>query len=122
MRRALPFLFVIMFIGCLSSSAFAWGRRGHGIVAEIAFQFLDSADKEKIRSYLGDMSLIDAANWMDEVRGTSAYEYTAPWHYVDFPKGTDYQPTDQPNLVNAITQAMKELEQGKGINERANTV
>lgn len=56
------------------------------------------------------MSLEEAANWLDEVRSDPKYSYTAPWHYVDFPKGTMYQPTNQPNIVNALTHIIAELD------------
>lgn len=109
-RLILSFLWVLVLLCCVTPSVFAWGRRGHDIVAEIAFRYLDSADKEKIRTYLDGMSLMDAANWLDEVRSDPNYSNTAPWHYVDFPKGTSYMPTDQPNIVNALSNAIKELD------------
>lgn len=86
MRFAVSIFFVLIILCNSASSAFAWGSRGHHIVAEIAFRFLASADKEKIMSYLNDMTIEDASTWLDEIRSDPKYVYTAPWHYVDYPE------------------------------------
>jgi hypothetical protein len=108
MKRMLSPFFVICF--CLSiSSVFAWGKKGHAIVAEIAFHYLDSTDKVKIMSYLQGMTIEDAANWMDEVKANAKYSYTASWHYINIPKGGLYVPTDKPNIVNALNATYDDL-------------
>ena len=40
-----------------------------------------------MKDLLGDATLVDVANWADEVRG--ARGETAPWHYVDVPIEAD---------------------------------
>src|SRR4051812_25363044 len=61
------------------------------------------------------MSIEEASTWMDEVRSQPQYKFTAPWHYVDFPVGTSYQPTDEPNVVNALTHAINALQKSNAL-------
>ena len=98
-RQLVLFLYLLL---AFQLHCFAWGKRGHNIVAEIAFHYLSDNDKAKLLSYLQGMSIEEASTWMDEVINQPRYKYTAPWHYVDFPAGTNYQPTDKANVVNAV--------------------
>jgi hypothetical protein len=56
------------------------------------------------------MTIEQASTWMDEVRNETQYRNTSPWHYVDFPPGANYHPTDEPNIVNALTHAISALQ------------
>ena len=68
------------------SSAFAWGKTGHRVVAAIADTQLSGLARAHIREILGPgETLDDAANWPDEMRSDPAifWQRTAsPWHYV----------------------------------------
>ncbi len=102
--------FIVVFICCLHlSSAFAWGRKGHSIVAEIAFHNLSKEDSAKIMSYLQGMTLAAAANYMDDVRSDPKYSYTSTWHYLNIPKGGLYIPNDSANIVNALNATIDDL-------------
>jgi hypothetical protein len=55
------------------------------------------------------MPVDTAANWMDIVRSDADYDFMKPWHYVDFPKGQSYWPSDEPNIVNRLITAYYDL-------------
>ena len=57
-----------LFLLFATLNSFAWGRKGHTIVAEIAFSYLDEPTKKNVLSYLDGMTLEEAANWMDDIK------------------------------------------------------
>jgi len=86
--------------GC--SPAFAWGCKGHQIVALIAEnhlnpnthtmvkEILDAAPIDSaLKRYCGESGLdafVDSSTWADDER--SIRPETAPWHYLDIPRGS----------------------------------
>ena len=93
-----------------TGKSWAWGKRGHGLVAEVAFSLLDSATKERVHRYFADLTIEQAANWMDDVRSDHHYDYMKQWHYLDVDKGQTYQPTNEPNVLNELDLAIKQLQ------------
>ena len=73
----------------IPATSFGWGRDGHRIIGHIAEQFLTPNARAAVRDLLGDASLAEVSTWADEVRGTPAYRWTAPMHYVNSPPGSD---------------------------------
>jgi hypothetical protein len=70
----------------MPSSAFAWGAKGHQIVALIAEAHLDAGTRDKIKAILAkNDTLAKASIWPDEVR--KALPQMNPLHYVDVPRG-----------------------------------
>ena len=94
----------------LPQSSFAWGSKGHQLVADIAAHFLDDSTKKKVQSYLGNISFEEAATWMDDNRSNSYYDFMKPWHYLDIEKGQDYKPSMEKNLVTVLNAAIVQLE------------
>ena len=88
----------------------AWGREGHQIVAKLAMLQLSESTKQKVLKVLGDMTPEQASTWMDEVRSTPQYKYTAPWHYADAEKGEMYQPAAGGDVITALNNAYNELQ------------
>ena len=66
--------------------ALAWGKTGHRVVAAIADTQLSGLARAHVREILGPgESLVDAANWPDEMRSDPAIFWqktSTPWHYV----------------------------------------
>ncbi len=89
--------------------AHAWGAKGHAIVAEIAWRFLDDSTKQKIQGYLGNLTIQEAANWMDDSKSNSYFDYMRTWHYVNIDKGQAYKPSGERNSVTIIYSALTEL-------------
>ncbi len=68
--------------------SWGWGREGHQIVAAVAEDHLDETTKVMIQSLIGNNHLYSIASWADDVRRDRPN--TAPWHYVDIPRGSTY--------------------------------
>jgi hypothetical protein len=89
------------------SSVFAWGAKGHQIVALIAEAHLSASTRDKIKAILPkNDTLAKASVWPDEVR--KALPQMNLLHYVDVPRGaTTYdRERDCPQrncIVEAIT-------------------
>ena len=66
--------------------------------------------RHNVLKVLEGMSIDTATNWMDIVRSNSDYDFMKPWHYVDYPKGSQYQVTNGDNIVNRLLWTYKELE------------
>src|SRR5258708_5870805 len=88
---------IIVFTG-IAKNSFAWGKKGHELTGTVAWYFLDDSTRKIVKDYLG-MSFEDAANWMDDVRSNSYFEFQRKWHYVDFNKGEQYKPTGERDLM-----------------------
>lgn len=103
------FLFCIMILLTSNIKSFAWGKTGHALVAEVAFKFLDSTTQKIVKKYLGNLTIEEAANWMDEQKGNSYYNYMRSWHYINLDKGTKYAPSAERNSMTVIHSAFSEL-------------
>lgn len=76
----------------ISSNAFSWGADGHKIIAMLADAQLSPAARKEVTRLLAlepGETLASISTWADERRNPA----TAPWHYVNFPRGNcNYQP------------------------------
>ena len=80
-RRIYIVTFAVLLI--MLSSGFAWGAKGHQIVALIAEAHLDASTRDKIKAILRkNDTLAKASIWPDEVR--KALPQLNPLHYVDY--------------------------------------
>jgi len=89
--------------------SFAWGHKGHAIVAEVAFQYIDAATKANVMKLLDGMSIEDAANWMDAIKSDQANDYMKPYHYIDIEKGGKEMPAGD-NIVTTLQKTLKDLD------------
>jgi hypothetical protein len=89
---------------------FAWGKKGHQLVAEVAFHFLDSATRAAVLKDLGHLSFEEASTWMDDMRSDHFYDYMRTWHYLDLDKDSVYHPTAERNILTILHSAIRELE------------
>ena len=111
-KKILVLSFVVLALNTPSKS-FAWGSRGHQLVAKIAFKYLDENTQNIVKHYLKRISIEDAATWMDDNRSNNYYDYMKSWHYIDIPRDSVYKPTSEGNIVtvlNSIILAMKHKE------------
>ena len=109
MKKCIFFSLSVLTILSIPARSFAWGAKGHGLVAEIAFHFLDDSTQQKVKKYLGGLSIEEAASWMDDSRSNSYYDYMKPWHYLDMDKGMTYHPTEERNILNVLYSAINDL-------------
>jgi hypothetical protein len=113
MKRGLPVLLFVVILSCFSSKSYGWGKRGHELVAQIAFKFLDDSTQQIVKKYLGNLSIEEAANWMDDERSNSYYNYMRTWHYLDMDKGESYTPSTERNILTVLHSAIVELKDYK---------
>lgn len=98
----------------ISERSFAWGKRGHELVGKIAYHFLDEPTRELVKKYLGNLSFEEAANWMDDERSNTYYNYMRTWHYLDIDKGMEYDKTStERNILTILHSAIVDLKNYK---------
>jgi S1/P1 Nuclease len=103
----LAFLFTLIIP---TTKTFAWGSKGHALVAEVAFNYMDENTKKEVLKYLNGMSIEDAANWMDEVKSDHSYDYMRAYHYVNFEKGETVVETNGDNIIFQLNTTITELQ------------
>lgn len=111
--------FVRIFIATLASCvlfsyttiAIAWGPDGHTAIGIMAInQLQPDARREltNILKLLDEQAILEACNWPDAVRETEEWDWSAPHHYINIPRG-DFvylESRDCPDQLCA-TQAIK---------------
>lgn len=101
----------------LPSIAFAWGQKGHDVVANIAEQHISKRARAKIERVLDGHSMVYVANWMDNASHTPDYSYTKTWHYcnLDVANGGYVDAVKNPNgdMVSAINNIVLRLKSGE---------
>ena len=74
----------VLLIALIPVQLFAWGPKGHAIVADIAASRLTPIAKQNLQLLLGADSLASIASWADSVR--KERDESIDWHFVDIPK------------------------------------
>ena len=83
MKRLLT-LFAII---CIVLEAFAWGPKGHRIVAQVAYDCLDYGARKHIDKVLGKQGMIYLSTWPDEIKSDTIYPTSFTCHYQDLDGG-----------------------------------
>src|SRR5579884_1155971 len=81
LKKIIALLLLVTFT---ATQLFAWGPKGHAIVADIANDHLTPVTKQNIQLLLSNDSLASIASWADQVRKDHDEAYD--WHFVDIPK------------------------------------
>lgn len=120
-RIAISLICILMLIDPVQ--VFAWGAKGHDIVAAIAQEHLTPKAKRKINKLLDGRSIVYYSSWMDNIQNSpywkDGYYKTKTWHYANVDKGHTYE-TMQKNedgdvvtslefLTRQMTENYKEL-------------
>lgn len=105
MKNTLTALLLLLAV----TTSFAWGRKGHTMVAQIAFSYLDEPTKKNVLSYLDGMTLEEVANWMDDIKSDKKTAFMKPFHYANFPKRTKAADHDGGNIVRVLNDAILDL-------------
>ena len=81
---------LLVILLCIASQhAAAFGRTGHYTVCDLAYQLSQPQTQrsiDKLVAKSGKSSLAKACSWADEVRSDAEFEWSAPLHYVNFPR------------------------------------
>ncbi len=95
----------------------AWGKKGHALVAEVAFNLLDEHTKEAVHKYLGRMTIEEAGNWMDDIKSDRRNDYMKQWHYVNVAQGKLYETSKEENIITQLTRVVTELQHKESMSE-----
>jgi len=109
---AVSFILIVMLS---PSKTLAWGKKGHALVAEVAFTYLDENTKKVVLQYLDGMTIEEAANWMDTIKSDHSYDYMKPYHYVNFDKGATVVELNGDNIIYQLNETIKELQNKKNL-------
>ena len=113
-RLAFTLMSIIMLMDF--TSAYAWGPKGHDVVAAIAEQHLTPKAKRKINKLLEGKSIVYYSSWMDNIQNSPYWEYgynkTKTWHYANVDKGLTYETmpkNENGDVVNGLEMLTKEM-------------
>ncbi|MFC6645115.1 S1/P1 nuclease [Granulicella cerasi] len=81
-------LLTVALCAALSAPAWAWGRTGHRLVAEVAWDHMTPEAKAQVQALLGKESMADIASWADAY--LAGNRQTMQWHFVNIPPGATY--------------------------------
>ena len=70
-----------------------------------------------VMDYLGDMTIEDAANWMDKIKSDPKNKYMSPWHYVNFEKGSTVTLIPGDNILFMLDKTIQELKNRKNLSK-----
>lgn len=93
-----------------NTQGFAWGYKGHKIIAGVAKTMLLPGVMDSVQHYLGDKSMEDASVWMDDVRSDASYDYLKPMHYINVEKDKTYVKVNDPNIINELDVVFEQLQ------------
>ncbi len=113
MRKIITAVLLFILLFAAAPKSFAWGKTGHELVGKIAYHFLDDSTRKIVLEYLGNMSFEEAANWMDDSRSNTYYNYMRTWHYLDLDKGEKFVPSSERNILTVLHSAILDLKQYK---------
>lgn len=122
MNKALITFAAILSLLLSPTNTFAWGNKGHAMVAEVAFNYMEENTKKEVLKYLDGMTIQEAANWMDNVKSDHSYDYMRSYHYVNIDKGANVVETNGANIIYQLSTTIKELQNKKNLsNQEINT-
>ena len=115
MNKFLVSITFLISILIIPSKTFAWGKKGHALVAEVAFNYLDENTKKIVLQYLDGTTIEDAANWMDNIKKDHSLDYMKPYHYANFDKGESVEEINGGNIIYQLNQTIKDLQNIKSL-------
>lgn len=92
-------LFITLVFGAslmVSPAVFGWGLLGHRVVGEVASKHLSKKAEKAIQRVLGNKTMAEASNWMDDIKSDRQPKYDTlnAYHYVSIPDGMKYEETN----------------------------
>ena len=98
-------------------NTFGWGKRGHELVAEVAINYLNPATRKVLTEYLDGMTIQDAANWIDDIKGDKTYDYLRKQHYINAERGQKIIADNGENIIGLLTKTIEELKNYKNLSK-----
>lgn len=115
MKRLLAVSITVLFFVPNLYQAFAWGNKGHRIVAQVAYDNLTYKARKQVDAVLGKRGMIYLSTWPDEIKSDTIYPNSFTCHYQDLDGGlTDEQVvatlTNYPEVGGDLFMALDSLE------------
>lgn len=104
----------------IPENIFAWGQKGHDIVAYIAQCNLKKGVKKKVEFALGGHTLMYYSSWMDNVRGFDEFRHTSTWHYANVDEGHTYETMPKEpagDVYTALTDVIEKLRDHRNLSD-----
>ena len=98
----------------LSQPVFAFGKTGHQLVCDLAYQLVNSDTKLKLDTLLKPAphtKFANACSWPDEVRSQEAFKWSAPHHYVNMARGETAVSMQHCPAQGCILSAISDMQQ-----------
>ena len=111
MMQRLSFLLVGFWIISIAEVS-GWGKTGHRVVGQVAYNHLTKKAKKNIQAILGKEHLGMVGNYMDFIRADKKYDHMTPWHYCTIPNGMIYEEAgtpDEGDVIITIQRLVSEL-------------
>lgn len=105
---------------CIAVNGFTWGKTGHRVVGQVAYQHMTNKAKKNMQLVLGNEQLGMVGNYMDFIRSNDKYDHMPPWHYCTIPDGQTYAditPPEEGDAVQTINRLIAELKSKKFTDE-----
>ncbi|MCH5221497.1 MAG: S1/P1 nuclease [Muribaculaceae bacterium] len=100
-------LALLLLAGATALTTFAWGQKGHDVVAYIAECHLTQAAADSVAAIFNGRSAVYWSNWLDNASHTPEYAYTKSWHYKNINEDVAY--ADAPlNPEGDVVRAIRE--------------
>ena len=90
------------FVGFHKEKSIAWGQTGHRVIGLIAEMHLTNNASSKIEKLLDGKSLAFVSTYADEIKSERSYSKYSPWHYVNYPLETRYNPANRDDAGDVI--------------------
>jgi hypothetical protein len=68
-------------------NTFAWGPKGHRIVAQVAYDLLSNKARKQVDAVLGTRGMVYLSTWPDEIKSDTIYPTSFTCHYQDLAGG-----------------------------------
>lgn len=82
--------------GLAAGAACAYGPQGHLIAGRVADGLLCGRAAAQVADIAKGQSLGEIGLWADQIRSDPAYDYAAPWHYMNIADGDDLADFEHP--------------------------
>ena len=106
------FFIAALLVLAFTTDAFAWGQKGHDVVAYVAECNLPSCVAKRVTRALEGHSLVYYSNWLDNASHTEEYAYTKTWHYANIDVGYTFETMprlESGDVVKAVNDLVAQL-------------
>ena len=107
-RRLFILLLVVTWLGVIPATAYAWGPKGHQIIARIAGPRLSPRARKAVNELLNGQSLEVASNWAAQQKSSKSHFVLIPWDSNSYER--DKYCSDKDCLIEKIREYRSVLE------------